>query len=120
MVTLAVTQERVDDSVASGRTVRYSKLCFVDLAGSERPQKSRVRGAQLAEAQAINSSLSALGCCMHAVATGAPHVPYRDAKLTRLLQDCLGGNSRTSLIVNVSPSSANEDETRSSLRFAGA
>ena len=75
-------------------------------AGSERPEKSRVRGAQLAEAQAINSSLSALGTCMNAVATAAPHIPYRDAKLTRLLQASRAGRMWEGRLVTGSESAA--------------
>jgi hypothetical protein len=122
IVILTILQDSVngvrgENGVPSGeRATRYSKLYFVDLAGSERPAKSKVSGVQLQETQAINSSLSALGSVINALANGNQHVPYRDAKLTRLLQDGLGFNCRTALVVNVSPSSYNADESKS-LRF---
>lgn len=86
---------------------RVGTLYLVDLAGSEKVAKSRVSGETLKEAQAINSSLSSLGNVINARVNGAPHIPYRDSKLTRILQDGLGENSCTSLIINVSPSSYN-------------
>jgi hypothetical protein len=101
-------------------TVRYSKLYFVDLAGSERTAKSKVSGVQMQEAQAINTSLSTLGSVINALANSTSHVPYRNNKLTRLLQDGLGNNSRTALVINVSPSSYNIEETKSSLRFGAS
>ena len=69
------------------------------------------------EAIKINTSLSALGNVIHALSEGKNHIPYRDSKLTRLLQESLGGNALTSLIVNISPSLYNEAETVTSLRF---
>lgn len=72
---------------------------------------------QLKEASNINRSLSQLGIVITALTDGAAHVPYRDSKLTRLLQESLGGNARTALVVNVSPAGGNRDETVSTLRF---
>lgn len=90
----------------------------MDLAGSEKISKTGTEGKQLNEAIKINTSLSALGNVIHALCDGKnQHIPYRDSKLTRLLQESLGGNSLTSLIVNVSPSTFNEAETLTSLRF---
>lgn len=95
-----------------------AKLFLVDLAGSERVGKSGVTGQGLDEAKAINLSLSALGNCIKALIDKSnPHVPFRSSKLTRLLQDSLGGNSRTSLIVAVRPGVAHVDETVAALQF---
>lgn len=95
-----------------------SKLNLIDLAGSEKVRKSEVSGTSMEEAKKINLSLSALGKVICALSTGAKHIPYRDSKLTRLLQDSLGGNSKTNLIVNCSQMSFMIEETLSSLRFA--
>jgi hypothetical protein len=82
---------------AAGEThYRAGKLNLVDLAGSERQKKTGAEGDRLAEAKAINLSLSALGNVIKALVSGkAKHVPFRDSKLTRLLQDSLGGNTKT-------------------------
>eukprot|EP00696_Hemimastix_kukwesjijk_P008621 gnl/Hemi2/20904_TR6928_c0_g1_i1.p1 gnl/Hemi2/20904_TR6928_c0_g1~~gnl/Hemi2/20904_TR6928_c0_g1_i1.p1 ORF type:complete len:959 (-),score=429.06 gnl/Hemi2/20904_TR6928_c0_g1_i1:260-3136(-) len=94
------------------------KLFLVDLAGSEKVKKTGADGQQLAEAKTINKSLSALGKVINALTDGkSTHVPYRDSKVTRVLQDSLGGNSRTSLIICNSPSTFNHSETLSTLRF---
>ncbi|KAH3672224.1 hypothetical protein WICPIJ_010076 [Wickerhamomyces pijperi] len=98
--------------------IRRSKLFLVDLAGSEKVGKTGVSGLNLEEAKKINSSLSSLGNVINALTDiKSTHIPYRDSKLTRILQESLGGNSRTSLIINCSPSSYNEFETLSTLRF---
>ena len=73
---------------------------------------------RLEEAKAINLSLSALGNCMNALAEGRPHIPYRDSKLTRLLQGSLGGGARTAVIVNIPPGSDDTGEVLNALRFA--
>mmetsp|Transcript_25019 Transcript_25019/g.57491 ORF Transcript_25019/g.57491 Transcript_25019/m.57491 type:complete len:1369 (+) Transcript_25019:199-4305(+) len=93
-------------------------LFLVDLAGSERVRKSKVEGDQLKEAGFINKSLSALGNVMEALDRKASHVPYRDSKLTYLLQDSLGGNSRTMMVVTISPIDASHDESVHALQFA--
>lgn len=93
-------------------------LYLVDLAGSEKVGKTGATGQTLEEAKKINKSLSALGMVINALTDGkSSHVPYRDSKLTRILQESLGGNSRTTLIINCSPSSYNDAETVSTLRF---
>jgi kinesin family member 5 len=90
----------------------------VDLAGSEKVGKTGASGQTLEEAKKINKSLSALGMVINALTDGkSSHIPYRDSKLTRILQESLGGNSRTTLIINCSPSSYNDAETLSTLRF---
>ncbi|XP_060731726.1 kinesin heavy chain [Tachysurus vachellii] len=94
------------------------KLYLVDLAGSEKVSKTGAEGAVLDEAKNINKSLSALGNVISALAEGTKtHVPYRDSKMTRILQDSLGGNCRTTIIICCSPSVFNEAETKSTLMF---
>ncbi|XP_005214245.1 kinesin-1 heavy chain isoform X2 [Bos indicus] len=93
------------------------KLYLVDLAGSEKVSKTGAEGAVLDEAKNINKSLSALGNVISALAEGSTYVPYRDSKMTRILQDSLGGNCRTTIVICCSPSSYNESETKSTLLF---
>ncbi|KAI5475516.1 kinesin family member 5 [Pseudohyphozyma bogoriensis] len=99
-------------------TQKTGSLFLVDLAGSEKIGKTGATGQTLEEAKKINKSLSALGMVINALTDGkSSHIPYRDSKLTRILQESLGGNSRTTLIINCSPSAYNEAETLSTLRF---
>lgn len=99
--------------------IRMGKLHLVDLAGSERQEKTGATGIRLKEATKINLSLSALGNVISALVDGkSQHIPYRDSKLTRLLQDSLGGNSRTVMVANLGPAEYNFDETMSTLRYA--
>lgn len=99
--------------------IRVGKLNMVDLAGSERQSKTGAKGKRLKEATKINLSLSALGNVISALVDGkSTHVPYRDSKLTRLLQDSLGGNAKTVMIATVGPSHKNHDETLATLRYA--
>uniref|UniRef100_A0A8C3HXP7 Kinesin-like protein n=1 Tax=Chrysemys picta bellii TaxID=8478 RepID=A0A8C3HXP7_CHRPI len=93
------------------------KLYLVDLAGSEKVSKTGAEGAVLDEAKNINKSLSALGNVISALAEGTSYVPYRDSKMTRILQDSLGGNCRTTMFICCSPSSYNDAETKSTLMF---
>lgn len=120
VVTLRVGACDCDDVDAATLTV--SKLHLIDLAGSERQKATGATGDRLKEGAQINLSLSALGNVINALTEktsgGGRHVPYRDSKLTRLLQDSLGGNSYTVIICNVSPAKINAEETLSSLRFA--
>ncbi|XP_067469578.1 kinesin family member 3Cb [Thunnus thynnus] len=99
--------------------IRVGKLNMVDLAGSERQSKTGAKGKRLKEAAKINLSLSALGNVISALVDGkSTHIPYRDSKLTRLLQDSLGGNAKTVMIATVGPSHKNHDESLATLRYA--
>ncbi|XP_030585617.1 kinesin-like protein KIF17 isoform X2 [Archocentrus centrarchus] len=105
---------------ASGQDhLRAGKLNLVDLAGSERQSKTGATGERLREATKINLSLSALGNVISALVDGrSKYIPYRDSKLTRLLQDSLGGNTRTLMIACLSPADNNYEESLSTLRYA--
>ena len=110
---ITVTQKNVETG-----SQKSGQLFLVDLAGSEKVGKTGASGQTLEEAKKINKSLSALGMVINALTDGkSSHIPYRDSKLTRILQESLGGNSRTTLIINCSPSSYNDAETLSTLRF---
>lgn len=99
--------------------IRVGKLNLVDLAGSERQTKSGAQGERLKEATKINLSLSALGNVISALVDGrSTHIPYRDSKLTRLLQDSLGGNAKTVMVANIGPASYNVEETLTTLRYS--
>lgn len=99
--------------------VCVGKLNLVDLAGSERQSKTGATGERLQEANKINLSLSALGNVISALVDGkSKHIPYRDSKLTRLLQDSLGGNTKTVMIANCGPADYNYEETLTTLRYA--
>ncbi|XP_049662989.1 kinesin-like protein KIF17 isoform X6 [Accipiter gentilis] len=99
--------------------LRAAKLNLVDLAGSERQSKTGATGERLKEATKINLSLSALGNVISALVDGrCKHIPYRDSKLTRLLQDSLGGNTKTLMVACLSPADNNYDESLSTLRYA--
>lgn len=110
---ITVKQENLrNDKKLSG------KLYLVDLAGSEKVSKTGAEGTVLDEAKNINKSLSALGNVISALADGNKmHIPYRDSKLTRILQESLGGNARTTIVICCSPASYNESETKSTLDF---
>ncbi|KAL4342075.1 hypothetical protein GQ457_08G021640 [Hibiscus cannabinus] len=99
-------------------TVLRGCMHLVDLAGSERVNKSEVTGDRLKEAQHINKSLSALGDVISSLAQRNPHVPYRNSKLTQLLQDSLGGQAKTLMFVHISPEPDALAETISTLKFA--
>ncbi|KAK6477446.1 kinesin-like protein KIF17 [Huso huso] len=99
--------------------LRAGKLNLVDLAGSERQSKTGATGERLREATKINLSLSALGNVISALVDGrSRHIPYRDSKLTRMLQDSLGGNTRTLMVACLSPADNNYEESLSTLRYA--
>lgn len=104
------------NSTTGNRT--QGKLNLVDLAGSERIGKSGAEGCRLREAQCINKSLSALGDVINALRSKHSHVPFRNSRLTYLLQDSLSGDSKTLMMVQVSPLAANMSESVCSLKFA--
>lgn len=114
----AIFQIKLNQKDLSNQLIKLSTLFLIDLAGSEKIDKTGAIGQTLQEAKNINSSLSALGNVINALSNDkSSHIPYRDSKLTRILQESLGGNSRTTLILNISPNSSNELETLSTLRF---
>ncbi|XP_044290105.1 kinesin-like protein KIFC3 isoform X2 [Varanus komodoensis] len=112
---LIITVRGVDYSTGIRTT---GKLNLVDLAGSERVGRSGAEGSRLREAQYINKSLSALGDVIYALRSRQGHVPFRNSKLTYLLQDSLSGDSKTLMMVQVSPAEKNTSETLCSLKFA--
>lgn len=107
-----------DDGVA----VRASTLSLVDLAGSERASFTKAQGMRLVEGGHINKSLLTLGTVINKLSSGeartSAHIPYRDSKLTRLLQPALGGNARTAVVCAVTPALLHMEETLSTLKFA--
>jgi len=115
-----LTLESSTVSVDGGTGSTTSKFHMVDLAGSERQKKTKAKGERLREGININMGLLALGNVISALGEESTrnHVPYRDSKLTRLLQDSLGGNSHTLMVACVSPADSNVEETISTLRYA--
>ena len=114
-----ITVESCEQRPDGSSSIRMGKLNLVDLAGSERQAKTQATGDRLKEATKINLSLSALGNVISALVDGkSQHIPYRDSKLTRLLQDSLGGNTKTVMVANLGPADYNYDETLSTLRYA--
>ncbi|XP_076011963.1 kinesin-like protein KIF18A [Genypterus blacodes] len=113
---------RQQDKTASlNPNVCVAKMSLIDLAGSERASATNAKGARLREGANINRSLLALGNVINALANSKSkkaHIPYRDSKLTRLLKDSLGGNCRTVMIANVSPSSKSYDDSHNTLKYA--
>ena len=109
--TTAHEEDVVDDFLTA-------KMHLVDLAGSERAKRTKAEGQRLKEGIDINKGLLALGKVISSLVEHHRHVPYRDSKLTRLLQDSLGGNSRTVMIACVSPADINMEESINTLRSA--
>jgi hypothetical protein len=112
--------ERSPEGIAS---IRSSKFHLIDLAGSERQKLTGAYGDRLRESSAINKSLSAIGNVINALVKnsdkpGVKFVPYRDTKLTYLLKDSLGGNSKTNIVANISPAASSYGETLSTLKLA--
>uniref|UniRef100_A0A8C7FI86 Kinesin-like protein n=1 Tax=Oncorhynchus kisutch TaxID=8019 RepID=A0A8C7FI86_ONCKI len=111
-----------DRTASLNPNVRVAKMSLIDLAGSERASGTNAKGARQREGANINRSLLALGNVINALAdpkqSKKAHIPYRDSKLTRLLKDSLGGNCRTVMIANISPSSKSYDDTHNTLKYA--
>ncbi|KAK7284348.1 hypothetical protein RJT34_19093 [Clitoria ternatea] len=107
----------IGENLINGQRTR-SHLWLVDLAGSERVAKTEAEGERLKESQFINKSLSALGDVISALASKSAHIPYRNSKLTHILQSSLGGDCKTLMFVQISPSTADLTETLCSLNFA--
>ncbi|XP_053721433.1 kinesin-like protein KIF18A isoform X2 [Synchiropus splendidus] len=113
--------QQQDKTASLNPNVCVAKMSLIDLAGSERASATNAKGARLREGANINRSLLALGNVINALAdpkSKKMHIPYRDSKLTRLLKDSLGGNCRTVMIANVSPSSLSYDDTHNTLKYA--
>lgn len=115
IITVECNEPRGDDAEPH---IIVGKLNLVDLAGSERQSKTGATGERFREATNINLALSVLGRVINALTEGAKHIPYRDSKLTRLLQDSLGGNAKTIMIANIGPAGYNHDETLNTLGYA--
>ena len=115
----SIVIERSENGADGMNHIRAGKLNLVDLAGSERQSKTGSTGERLKEATNINKSLLTLGNVISSLVDGtSTHVPYRDSKLTKLLADSLGGNTKTLMIANIGPADWNFDETISTLRYA--
>ncbi|KAF8796903.1 kinesin-like protein KIF3A [Argiope bruennichi] len=115
----SITVESCEEGFDRKEHIRAGKLHLVDLAGSERQSKTGSSGQRLIEATKINLSLSTLGNVISALVDGkSTHIPYRNSKLTRLLQDSLGGNAKTLMCANIGPAEYNYDESLSTLRYA--
>ena len=101
-----MTIEEIEGKKETHTQIKVGKLNLVDLAGSERIRVTGATGKQLEESKKINRSLSALGNVIYALTDtkNRTHIPYRDSKLTRLLEDSLGGNCKTTMMAMVSPS----------------
>ncbi|CAM6020511.1 unnamed protein product [Sphagnum balticum] len=111
-------RRRMSSCFLESERVLVGKLFLVDLAGSERLKRSGSEGLRASEAMSVNLSLTCLGKCISARADpNITHVPFRDSKLTRLLQESLGGNAKTSLVINIAPCSEYLQESLSSLHF---
>ncbi|ESN94380.1 hypothetical protein HELRODRAFT_68699 [Helobdella robusta] len=116
IITIECSEDKKNEE---GKNYRVGKLNMVDLAGSERQSKTNAEGDRLKEATKINLSLSSLGNVISALVDSKnTHIPYRDSKLTRLLQDSLGGNAKTVMVANIGPANYNLDETLTTLRYA--
>lgn len=120
---LQVTVENKEKTHGTDSDINIGKLSLIDLAGSERASATLNTGKRLIEGANINRSLLALANCINALCTkvdkgGASHIPYRDSKLTRLLKDSLGGNCRTVMIANISPSFMWYEDTLNTLKYA--
>ena len=120
-VFMITVEQLISDLEINGRQItKIGRLNLVDLAGSERTRITGATGKQLEESKKINKSLSALGNVINALTDSKErkHIPYRDSKLTRLLENSLGGNCKTTMIATISPAQCSFNETLSTLNFA--
>ena len=120
-VFMIIVEQLISDSELNGKQItKIGKLNLVDLAGSERTRITGATGKQLEESKKINKSLSALGNVINALTDSKErkHIPYRDSKLTRLLENSLGGNCKTTMIATISPAQCSFNESLSTLNFA--
>ncbi|OON14670.1 kinesin motor domain protein [Opisthorchis viverrini] len=115
---VTLTFDQLYGEVHSNGSRKRSVINLVDLAGSEKAGQTGATGDRLKEGANINRSLSALGNVISALADGKKVVPYRDSVLTKLLQNALGGNSKTIMIAAISPADINYQESLSTLRYA--
>ena len=120
---LQIIVETKDKALGITAEVAVGKLSLIDLAGSERAAKTNNRGIRMIEGANINRSLLSLGNCINALVDNIKkgsknHIPYRDSKLTRLLKDSLGGNSRTVMIANISPGNDSYEDIHNTLEYA--
>ena len=106
------------DPTSGEQFVKIGKLNLVDLAGSENISRSGAENKRAQEAGLINKSLLTLGRVINALVDHSPHIPYRESKLTRLLQDSLGGKTKTCIIATISPAKISMEETISTLEYA--
>jgi hypothetical protein len=125
VLTIQFTQIFYDENTGKPLNRKQSDINLVDLAGSERAAKTGATGDRLREGSNINKSLSTLGKVITTLAKKSAGeakrgevVPYRESSLTRILQNALGGNSKTTMIAAISPATFNYDETLSTLRYA--
>lgn len=114
----SITIHMKEDTTEGEELLKTAKLNLVDLAGSENVGKSGAVDKRARETRNINQSLLTLGRVITALVERAPHIPYRESKLTRLLQESLGGRTKTSIIATISSASSNVDETLSTLDYA--
>ena len=120
-VFMIIVEQLINDNEINGQQItKIGRLNLVDLAGSERTRVTGATGKQLEESKKINKSLSALGNVINALTDpkGRTHIPYRDSKLTRLLENSLGGNCKTTMIATISPAQCSFNESLSTLNFA--
>ncbi|XP_069671575.1 kinesin-like protein Klp61F isoform X2 [Periplaneta americana] len=114
----SITVHIKENSLEGEELLKTGKLNLVDLAGSENIGRSGAMDKRAREAGSINQSLLTLGRVITALVERTPHIPYRESKLTRLLQDSLGGRTKTSIIATISPAACNIEETLSTLDYA--
>ena len=120
---IIVSSKEKNENLLNNNERRYGKLNLIDLAGSERASVTKNKGLRLLEGANINKSLLTLGNCINALYDknqkgNKIYIPFRDSKLTRILKDSLGGNSRTVMIANISPFIYNFDDTYNTLKYA--